>query len=195
MSSAKTVEADWEIEIGGDAPVIDACWSGLVDLRLEPHRVQELPEVVLVPGLAAVLVRLNAPDSSVWTSKCDSWPLADPDPYELDSPPHLALHAVACYIDLLPVSDLAWPAPESAAGFCRDLCMRLRSVPLRSSRIDLIIRRAFILPDHPALGITAYLAACGPAPNQASAQLELVLAAFADVLFAAQTQPFRDPVI
>jgi hypothetical protein len=28
------LEADWEFEVGGDAPVIDALWPGFVDLRL-----------------------------------------------------------------------------------------------------------------------------------------------------------------
>jgi hypothetical protein len=30
------MEADWEFEVGGDAPVIDALWPGFVDLRLSP---------------------------------------------------------------------------------------------------------------------------------------------------------------
>ena len=38
------MEADWEIEIGGDAPVIEAHWFGFVDLRIEPSRANELPE-------------------------------------------------------------------------------------------------------------------------------------------------------
>ena len=30
------MEADWEFEVGGDAPVIEALWAGFVDLRSQP---------------------------------------------------------------------------------------------------------------------------------------------------------------
>src|ERR1700741_1109000 len=158
------MEADWEIEIGQEAPIqqapiqqgliqqgliqeapiIDACWPGLVDLRTNPERVRELPEVHQLPALADALVRLNATDSPVWTAKCDVWPVAEPcaefDRFELDSPVEAAVHGLACYIDLLPVSE--WVLPEKAIASCENLCARLRSVPLRCCRVDLVIRRA-----------------------------------------------------
>ena len=65
------MEADWEIEIGGGAPIIEAHWSGLVDLRVNPERARLLPEAQQLPALCHALVRLNAPASPVWTSKCD----------------------------------------------------------------------------------------------------------------------------
>jgi len=68
------MEADWEVEIGGGAPIIDACWDGLVHLQTAPERAAELPEAADLPRLAEALVRLNAPRSPVWTSKCDVWP-------------------------------------------------------------------------------------------------------------------------
>ena len=37
------MEADWEVEIGGGAPVIDACWDGYVDLRFNPRMDSSLP--------------------------------------------------------------------------------------------------------------------------------------------------------
>ena len=39
------MEADWEFEIASDAPVIDAAWTGFVDLKLQPERVTEISEL------------------------------------------------------------------------------------------------------------------------------------------------------
>lgn len=184
------MEADWEIELGGDAPVINACWPGFVDLRQFPNRIVELPEISLLPALSATLLRLNDVHvSPVWTSKCDVWLVADFDPLELDAPPEAARYAVACYIDLLPRSDQQWPIPQLAIAASETLCARLHSAPLSSCRADLIIRRAFITPELQDLGITAYLTACGPDERTAFAQLAAALAAFADSVLPTHTVP------
>jgi hypothetical protein len=120
------MEADWEVQIGGDSPIIDACWAGFIDLRSSPEMdpgeqtegllrtARELAETVDLPRLAEALIRLNASHSPVWTSKCDVWTVeaADLDPDELDSPADEATQAWACYIDLLPLNGV-WPScPE-----------------------------------------------------------------------------------
>jgi len=38
------MEADWEVEVGGGSPVIEALWPGFVDLRLYPERIGEIQE-------------------------------------------------------------------------------------------------------------------------------------------------------
>jgi hypothetical protein len=48
--------------------------------------------------------------------------------------------------------------------------------------VDLIIRRALIVPYLADTGITAYFTACGPASAEASQTLEAALAAFVDAL-------------
>ena len=99
------MEADWEIEVGGKAPVIEARWPGFVDLRLHPERASQFPEAAELPALAVALAMLNALASPVWTSKCDVWPVVDSaefDPDELDAPPGCGAHAMGCYVDLLP---------------------------------------------------------------------------------------------
>ena len=171
------MEADWEVEIGGEAPVIDAHWPGFVDLRLTPVRAAQVPEAAQLPALADALVRLNALSSPVWTSKCAVWPVTEFDPDELDAPSEAATNAVACYVDLLPVSDQQWNSPESAAIYCKSLCGRLRPITLRCCRADLVIRRAHITPVLEGLGITAYLTACGPTSAEANAILAHGLAA------------------
>lgn len=178
----RKMEADWEIEIGEGAPVIDACWPGRVDLRTYPDRARELPEARDLGTLAPALVRLNGPDSKVSTAKCDVSRVAEFDRFELNAPVEAAAQALACYIDLLPLD--TWVVPETAIAWCESLCTRLRSVPMRCCRADLIMRRALLAPDRWDLGATAYLTACGGTEQSAAAQLESALAVFADSVLA-----------
>jgi hypothetical protein len=175
------MDADWEIEIDGEAPIIDAYWQGFVDLRSEPQRVRELSEVRQLPALRDALVRLNGSDSPVWTAKCDLWSVDDFDRFELDAPDGDDLCAQACYIDLLARSNEHWASdPEMAVAFCKNLCARVRSVAIRCCRMDLIIRRAVNVSGESDLGITAYLTACGATEAGAVVQLESALAVFSD---------------
>jgi hypothetical protein len=177
------MQADWEFELGSGAPVIEAHWSGFADLRLDPRLAFLLPEAAQFPALAEVLMRLNAAASSVWTSKCDFFPNLKPgefDADELDAPPASSVHAVACYIDLLPRSDQQWAVPTRIDAWCKALCARLHSIPLRCCRVDLVIRRALIAPDANDLGITAHATACGPTLAEAASALRAALAALAD---------------
>jgi hypothetical protein len=176
------MEADWEIEIGKDAPVIDACWPGFVELRVEPERVRELHEVHRFPALANALLQLNARGSPTWTAKCDVWTVNGFDRFELDAPEHEAQYALACYIDLLPVTQ--WALLEQAIAVCTNLCAHLRSVATPGCRADLVIRSAIARDDY-EFGITAYLTACGSTEAGAAAQLVAALAAFADAVSSA----------
>jgi hypothetical protein len=175
------MEADWEFEVGGDAPVIEAQWAGFSDLRISPERAWQLPETAQLPALAEILAKLNEASSPVWTSKCDVWPHLEPDefaPDELDAPSGCA-SAMGCYIDLLPRNDLQWAVPDKAAEDCKRVCSLLRAIPLRCCRVDLIIRRAYITPELMGLGITAYLTACGESDAEAVVALQAALEAFA----------------
>jgi len=173
------MEADWEFELGGGAPIIEAHWPGFVDLREHPHRAAELTEARRLPGLADALARMNAPNSPVWTSKTDVFDPGPLDADELGATHEEAQYTVACYVDLLMRSDQVWNSPFKAEQSCRDLRNRLRKVPLRCCRIDLVIRRAHVDPDLNDLGATAYLAACGRCESDARACLAECLSAFA----------------
>lgn len=181
------MEADWEFEIGADAPLIEPRWPGFVDLRTQPELAVRLPEAAIFPALAPALARLNADSSPVYTSKCDFFPSLAAEEFEtgeLDASPPDAVHAMACYIDLLPSSGCEWGHPDRVAEECRRICKFLRSIPLRCCRADLVVRRAvwppaFATPDRIDLGITAYLTACGPTFDEATRALEGSLAVFA----------------
>jgi hypothetical protein len=155
------MEADWEIEIGADAPVIDGGWVGFIDLRTEPARVAEIEEAARFPALAESLVRLNATSSPVWTAKCDVWPVEAFDPDELDADRKGAVSALACYIDLLPTDAAVFSTLDTCAKWSQRLCLTLRSQPLRQCRVDAIVRRAFLTSESAGLGVTAYVTGCG----------------------------------
>ncbi len=154
------MECDWEFEIAPDAPVIDAAWSEYVNLRAHPEQALDLPEAKALPALSEVLTLLNAPASPVWTAKCDVWVPDAFDPDELDASSGQGREALACYIDLLPATDV-WLTMDAVAEWCRKLCTALRDTSVRQCRADLVIRRAFLTADQTGLGVTAYLTACG----------------------------------
>jgi hypothetical protein len=180
------MQADWEFEVGGDAPVIEFPWPGFVDLAAEPQRICELTEVSDLPALADALVALNSSRSAVRTSKCDVWvpALGEVDADELDASAESAVHAIGCYIDLLPRDSQQWATPEQVETDCRRWCGILDEVPLSSSGVTFVVRATAGKSNSWSLGITAYLAACGATPTEAKAVLEKELAAFAHVLCA-----------
>ena len=172
------MEADWEVEVGGDAPVIDGYWEGREDLGRAPDRAMILPESRQLPGLAEALVELNSAASPVWTSKCDVWSPEEFARDEMEASAEEGKCAIACYVDLLPRTDLQWASLQQTVSACRSLCARLREQPLRCCRTDLIVRGAWIAPGQIAMGITAYLTACGATLEDASAVLALALREF-----------------
>lgn len=176
------MEADWEVEIGGDAPVIEAHWPGFVDLRMAPNRAAELTETRQLPGLTAALTLLNSHDSPVWTSKTDVFVPDAIDRDELDADAASAGHRLACYVDVLPRGDRQWATPAMAVSDCKQICGSLREIALRCCRVDLVVRRAVVARDKDDHGITAYLSACGATEGEAKATLMKCLEAFAQTM-------------
>lgn len=149
------MDADWEVEIGGGAPVIEALWTGAdgqagyVDLRREPERIGEIAEVVALPPLADLLLALNGANSPVWTSKCDVW---EPE-----------AGAKALYIDVLPIANSVFAEWRQAEVFCRELVARLERMNQSGAdgSIALVIRQASV-GEKQGFGVTAYLSAREP---------------------------------
>jgi hypothetical protein len=179
------MEADWEVEIGGDAPVIEAEWPGFIDLRLQPLRISEISEAATFSPLADLLLALNRESSQVFTSKCDAW---QPDS-----------STSACYIDLLPRGGKVFREWQQGEVFCREIVARLKAaertgrIPERKPdgvtesspecSIALVIRQA-IAGHAEGFAITAYLSAKAERSNEASAALAATMAAFADALLS-----------
>jgi len=168
MGLDKHMEADFEVQVGGGAPVIEALWEGFVDLRRSPERVYEISEAATFPALAEALLALNGLDAPLWTSKCDVW---DPHAAEMEAfePGQSALPerhhaALACYIDLLPRSSLVFADWKDAEDFCRRWVAQIEAEEMggathdatHSATVDLIVRQA-IAGEAEGFAITAYL--------------------------------------
>ena len=175
------MEADWEFEVGGDSPVIEAYWPGFVNLRDDPMRVREIAETAMLPELATALLHLNKAGSPVWTCKSDVFVPEHVDPDELSASSEEAEFVIACYIDLLMRSDQGWPVPLKAEQDCRKLCGRMGEIPLRCCRVDLVIRRARI-GEVDDLGATVYLTACGRTSADARQRLAECIGVFAGLI-------------
>jgi hypothetical protein len=175
------MEADWEFEIGPDAPVIESYWNGFVDLRAQPERAWELSECRELPALADILVSLNAVSSPVWTCKMDVFTPEHIDPDEMNASEEDAAHSIACYIDLLQRNDQTWEVPLEAESDCRNLREKLRAILLGNCRVDIVLRRA-VLGDVDKLGATVYITACGSTLENAKSRLAECMAAFAVVV-------------
>lgn len=178
------MEADWEVELGGGAPVIEPQWPGYIDLRKQPKRIAELEEVGRFPALASALLRLNQKKSPLWTAKCDFWPRLEEgewDAIELNAPDGEDLCAAGCYIDLLPAK-APWENDIAAETLCRRWCIALEKHPLPGARADLIARQVWLNEAFAGLGATAYLTACGKSEALAHDRLATALEILTDVL-------------
>ena len=165
------MEADWEVEIGGGAPVIEALWPGFIDLRIDPERIIEIAEAADFAPLAALLLELNGSHSPVWTAKCDRW---EPEP-----------GAMASYIDMLPREGMVFSGWQQAEGFCRTYVDRLSALVLLecgpNCSVELVVRQA-VAGEAEGFGVTAYLGARAATLEEAAVIMALVMAGFADAL-------------
>jgi len=177
------MEADWEVEIGGGVPVIEALWPGFVDLRQSPDHIGEIAEAAAFPPLARLLLALNATGALLWTAKCDLWePVAEEcaEP-ERSSATDARTVPLACYIDLLPRQSLVFLRWEEAEAFCREWVYRLAALEMPECCVELVVRQA-IAGAVEGFGFTAYLSAAGSDQPSAAKALEAALIAFADAI-------------
>jgi hypothetical protein len=177
------MDADWEVEIGGGAPVIEADWPGFINLRGHSERgsliVKQVAEAAAFPPLATLLLALNADRSPLWTSKCDLW---EPEP-----------EVLAIYVDMLPLEGNVFVRWQQADSFCREYVARLSPMELPEigfgsgaasgpdCAIVLVIRQA-VAGHADGFGITAYLSAKGTNRANSALAMAATMAAFADAL-------------
>ena len=186
------MDADWEVEIGGGAPVIEAAWPGFIDLRAEAHRIREIAEAISFPPLARLLTVLNSASSPWWTSKCDFW---QPEPF-----------TCACYVDLLPRATSVFADWHDAENACRTCVTRINKAasgagksvissnalsfdslnrPLHKEEpeisINLVVRAA-VAKNYEGFGITAYMSARASSSDDANAALAHAMDIVTDAL-------------
>jgi hypothetical protein len=193
------MEADWSVELGATDPVITVPWAAcgedepkcrFVDLRLYPHLVAEIEEAQGRAALRSALVLLNGVTSQLWTAKCDVWNRGpeggdDPfDPYEMDAEPGETAFGAGSYIDLLPRDLEMSQWFDGQERWLRTVTERLRGVPARAARVELVLRRA-VVDGVPGYGMTWFVEGCGETAQRAEqawgGAFDLALAAIMDV--------------
>ena len=179
------MEADWSVEIGGDAPVIDRDWPGWVDLQGNPDAVESLPEVCAFPPLGQMLHAMLQRCTSLEPTKCDAWMEGPADPWEFDSEPENSVCVAACYLDLLPLHLARWNAFAEVEEWVRAMTHQLGSRVCRNARVELVVREASTLQDS-GYGVAIYLAGCGASELAARTALEEVMQVATEVLCRAQ---------
>lgn len=174
------MEADWAAEVGPDLPVIEADWPGLVDLRRDPQAVGRIPEAAKYAALREALLRLNAPESPVRTTKCDVWRLAaeEIDPLEFGCGFDSELMGLACYVDGCALDAALFASFERHESWAQLAVKEMRQAQASPGRVDLVIRAARAA-ECEGFGLTIYVAGCGSdaAAAEASWAAALELAA------------------
>ena len=170
------MEADWAVEIGAGAPLIEVDWPGFVDLRVNPEAVTAIAEAPQGSALREMLLRLNAPESHVFTSKCDLWTLAseDLDPLEYNSSPGEALKGVASWIDIVPRDAALFGSFQKQEAWVRRIVTQLHPEPLGNGRLDLVIRAAHAASQD-GFAITLYAVGCGADSSSARSSWQRIL--------------------
>ncbi len=193
------MEADWSVELAAPDPVITVPWAAygdsgssfrFVDLRLGTHLIDEIEEAQGRPALRSALLLLNGAGSQLWTAKCDAWSSSpeqgdDPfDPYEMDAEPGETAFGAGSYIDLLARDFETHWCFGAQERWLRAVTERLRAIPARAARVELVVRRAQV-DAVPGYGVTWYVEGCGASAQRADQgwgqALDAALAAIMDV--------------
>jgi hypothetical protein len=169
------MEADWSVALAADDPVITVPWVAcgddpgkcrFVDLRLNPHLIDEIDEVRERPRLRAALLLLNSESSRFWTAKCDAWTRSadegsEPfDRYEMDAALGETTFGAGSYIDLLPRDVSLFSCFEHQERWLRVVTERLRATPARAVRVELVLRHAEV-EGVPGFAVTWFVEGCG----------------------------------
>jgi hypothetical protein len=178
------MEADWSVEVGSDLPVVTVPWEGFVDLRRVPEAVRRIAEAGNHTALAEALIRLNAPESPVFTSKCDYWEInADEiDPFEFEAASEEALQGIGCYVDLLARDPQFYASFSMHEDWVRRAALALRQHRQACARIEFVVRPAIqkeMETDSLLEGfaITLYVSSCGADEDTAKRMFQAALEA------------------
>jgi hypothetical protein len=173
------MEADWDVEIGPDAPSIEVPWEGFIDLRNDPcSAVLVISEAATHPPLRDALITMNSGESAILTSKCDAWWLKQEeiDVYEFDSRSENVQFGFASYIDVLLINQDRFQSFEFHEDLVRRITGELRATDLTDCRVDIVVRTATINCSS-GFGITIYAAGCATLPSLALLSWQRVLEA------------------
>jgi hypothetical protein len=169
------MDVDTSLELAGDDPSLEIPWSagdGLQyrDLVAHPELLTEISEAAGFPELAELLRRVNAPNQSFQTVKCDAWASNDIEPAE-------EIYGAACkhgsYCDLVLRDGLGRFSLNAHEVLVAAIARALRKLPDVSAAIELVIRHCYFwegADTRRGFAITAFVGGYGD--NSAHAQKE-----------------------
>jgi len=139
------MQADFSVELGGDAPALEIPWSSndphvrYYDLKKYPELVQEIPEAAAYPELGAFLSRMNATEFPLATAKCDAWSTSEVAPEE----EIFGDRKFVSYADLVFVGERERCSFEKHEAFAKELCRLLGQAPEIAATVELVIRHCY----------------------------------------------------
>lgn len=138
--------AEWNVEIGGDAPVLEIPWRSedgqirYFDLKRQPELLLQLPEARASDELREFLRWLNSPESPWETAKCDLWCSQEMDQEEdIFGEPW----KFGSYVDLFFVDPKEMMSFSVHERWVQSLVQRLRISPEIAAAVELDVRRCF----------------------------------------------------
>jgi hypothetical protein len=140
------VQADYEIELGPDAPALEVPWrspdghSRYFDLRARPELLLEISEAADNPELAKFLSTVNSPRSLFQTAKCDCW---FSDEIEEAEQIYEAKWKFASYVDLFFAEPATQIDLESYRTTSSKLAQLLGKAPEISAAAEFMVRRCY----------------------------------------------------
>jgi hypothetical protein len=165
--------AEWSVECGAEDPVLVVPWSdpdgkaAFVDLRANPYDFDAIPEAEQYPPLMQALRALNATRSSVFTAKCDAWPL-DGDELEqlqlnLDVPDAEAGAGFGSYIDMVARNRSLYISFHRHEQLLQRVVRLAAPLDRPAAAVDCVLRPALVDLDGPQEGfaISLYVKAVG----------------------------------
>jgi hypothetical protein len=165
--------AEWSAECAVEDPVLIVPWydpdgkAAFVDLRANPYDFDAIPEAEHYPALMQALRALNATRSSVFTAKCDAWPLEGDELSQLQMNLDIDPVEVPCgfgsYIDAVARERSLFTAFHQHEQLLRRLARLAASLDHPSAALDCVVRPALVDLEGPQQGfaISLYVKALG----------------------------------
>src|SRR5437899_3487367 len=136
--------AEFIVDLGPDSPALELPWATaeaqFIDLRAEPERVAELPEMLVFPSLREFLLAVNARQSPLASAKCDAWSSTELAEEELSFGAPLKF---VCYADLVFVEAAQQSSMEQHQVFAHRVCELLARAPELPCAVELVLRRCY----------------------------------------------------
>ena len=139
------MQADFSVELGGDAPALEIPWRSnnphvhYYDLKKHLEMAQKIPEAAAYPELGTFLSRINATEFPLATAKCDAWSSNEVAPEE----EIFGDRKVVSYVDLVFVNEMEQCSFEKHEAFAKELCRLLSHAPEIPATVELVIRHCY----------------------------------------------------